>query len=359
MTLGQRSSQYRKQLGISQEMLGERLGVSRQAVSKWETDAATPDMENLLALAREFGVSVAELTQTPEEQEQPSDAPVSKAPLPSRRFGSVFWPTVCATLAVLLVGTLALTAWLNRPQTDPNEEPVDSIPPEIWDTFGTEEPAPSDTEQTVPVLTPKTDFSQRFEPEQEIHSDTLKVYHAWNQLVTNNNLSAEEQYAYRRDVFGLLPTMDWGEFRSIGSTEQPDDTLFALMWWLANQDAYSPSEILWIQMGCTAKGLDGAYSESYSGILSSAFFHDPIAFAKALATDGIDGTTKWHATLSAAFDAARHEVDCVQAIDTLEIALSNSTFTDAQADWCRLLLLYLATPEDEMATLPRSPADMQ
>ena len=66
MTLGQRISQYRKALGISQEELGARLGVSRQAVSKWETGAAAPDMENLLALAREFRVSVAELTQTPE-----------------------------------------------------------------------------------------------------------------------------------------------------------------------------------------------------------------------------------------------------------------------------------------------------
>ena len=37
MTLGQRIVTYRKQLGISQEALGERLGVSRQAVSKWET----------------------------------------------------------------------------------------------------------------------------------------------------------------------------------------------------------------------------------------------------------------------------------------------------------------------------------
>ena len=37
MTLGQRISEYRKKLGISQEELGARLGVSRQAVSKWES----------------------------------------------------------------------------------------------------------------------------------------------------------------------------------------------------------------------------------------------------------------------------------------------------------------------------------
>ena len=64
MGLGEKISQYRRSLGISQEELGARLGVSRQAVSKWETNTATPDMANLIALAREFQVSVAELTET-------------------------------------------------------------------------------------------------------------------------------------------------------------------------------------------------------------------------------------------------------------------------------------------------------
>lgn len=81
MSLGKRISTYRKTLGISQEELGARLGVSRQAVSKWETDAASPDMENLLALSREFGVSVAELTETPELRDIPiTDTPVLSPP---------------------------------------------------------------------------------------------------------------------------------------------------------------------------------------------------------------------------------------------------------------------------------------
>ena len=58
MTLGQRISLYRKKLNISQEELGVRLGVSRQAVSKWETDLSAPDLNNLIGLARELGVSV-------------------------------------------------------------------------------------------------------------------------------------------------------------------------------------------------------------------------------------------------------------------------------------------------------------
>ena len=41
-TLGRRIQEGRKSAGLSQEALGERLGVSRQAVSKWEADGAVP-----------------------------------------------------------------------------------------------------------------------------------------------------------------------------------------------------------------------------------------------------------------------------------------------------------------------------
>lgn len=116
MTLGQRISQYRKALGISQEELGGRLGVSRQAVCKWETDAAAPDMNNLIALARAFGVSVAELTETPEppaeEAPGPDLTPATAPPGRSRRFP---WPAVCAVLAAVLTAVL-LAAGLQRPK---------------------------------------------------------------------------------------------------------------------------------------------------------------------------------------------------------------------------------------------------
>ena len=67
MTLGQRISLYRKKLNISQEELGARLGVSRQAVSKWETGTAAPSTYNLLALAKLFGVSAEELLRSVEK----------------------------------------------------------------------------------------------------------------------------------------------------------------------------------------------------------------------------------------------------------------------------------------------------
>lgn len=58
MTVGQRIAQKRKEKGLSQEALGERLGVSRQAIYKWESDAALPEIEKLVKLSREFELSV-------------------------------------------------------------------------------------------------------------------------------------------------------------------------------------------------------------------------------------------------------------------------------------------------------------
>ncbi len=69
MTVGQRIAQKRKELGLSQEGLGDRLGVSRQAIYKWESDAALPEIEKLVTLSREFGVSVGWLLG--EEDEAP------------------------------------------------------------------------------------------------------------------------------------------------------------------------------------------------------------------------------------------------------------------------------------------------
>ena len=57
MTLGERIQYYRKRDGLSQEQLAEALGVSRQAVSKWELNDAQPELDKVLAMARLFRVS--------------------------------------------------------------------------------------------------------------------------------------------------------------------------------------------------------------------------------------------------------------------------------------------------------------
>ena len=61
MTLGQRITAYRTKAHLSQDSLAELLEVSRQSVSKWETDASTPELGKLVRLSQVFGVSLDEL----------------------------------------------------------------------------------------------------------------------------------------------------------------------------------------------------------------------------------------------------------------------------------------------------------
>ena len=60
-TFGQRFSRLRKQRGLTQEELGEKFGISGQAVSKWENDASMPDISILPELSDVLGVSLNEL----------------------------------------------------------------------------------------------------------------------------------------------------------------------------------------------------------------------------------------------------------------------------------------------------------
>ena len=58
MTLGEKIKEARKQCGLSQEQLAEKMSVSRSAIAKWETDKGLPDIDNLKALAGFLNVSV-------------------------------------------------------------------------------------------------------------------------------------------------------------------------------------------------------------------------------------------------------------------------------------------------------------
>ena len=60
-TFGERLSRFRKQRGFTQEELGEKFGISGQAVSKWENDASMPDISILPELSDVLGVSLNEL----------------------------------------------------------------------------------------------------------------------------------------------------------------------------------------------------------------------------------------------------------------------------------------------------------
>lgn len=83
MTTGEKIAALRRDHKLSQEALGEKLGLSRQAVSKWEADQAVPTMDNLMELSRLFGVPVDTLLRpdapfpAPPAEENSTDAPAA------------------------------------------------------------------------------------------------------------------------------------------------------------------------------------------------------------------------------------------------------------------------------------------
>lgn len=73
MTLGEKIKELRKKYGFTQEKLAEQLAVSRQAITKWETDGGIPDIENITAIAKLFHVSADYLLSDESSEEASSD----------------------------------------------------------------------------------------------------------------------------------------------------------------------------------------------------------------------------------------------------------------------------------------------
>ena len=86
MTLGKQISRLRAAKGLSQEDLANDLQVSRQSISKWETDTSVPELDKLLKLSEVFGVTLDELVKGPaEEAAQAIDARVTAKEIAQRR----------------------------------------------------------------------------------------------------------------------------------------------------------------------------------------------------------------------------------------------------------------------------------
>ena len=73
MTLVEQIKHYRKQAGLSQEKMAEKIGVSRQAITKWENGTGTPDIANLMAIAELFQISVDDLLSNEKTEKKQSD----------------------------------------------------------------------------------------------------------------------------------------------------------------------------------------------------------------------------------------------------------------------------------------------
>ena len=118
MTLGERICQYRVRRRLSQQEVAERLEVSRQSVSKWETDGAVPELDKLVKLCELFEVSLDELVRGDEprpektDDEPPAPPPVIEVRTSQERI-PVWLVVGCVLLAAGLLGFLILMAFSN------------------------------------------------------------------------------------------------------------------------------------------------------------------------------------------------------------------------------------------------------
>lgn len=68
MTLGERLLEYRNSVGLSQEKLAEKIGITRQTISKWETNQSTPDFDKIIPLCEVLGITTEELIKGEKEE---------------------------------------------------------------------------------------------------------------------------------------------------------------------------------------------------------------------------------------------------------------------------------------------------
>ena len=116
MSFAKKMIELRKQNGLSQQDLADRLGVSRQAISRWETGAVQPLADSVKSLAQVFQVSTDYLLNddldTPTPPHSPQPAPPQEKPTPTRKHRK--WLLALAALAaaaVLVLVTAAGTAY--------------------------------------------------------------------------------------------------------------------------------------------------------------------------------------------------------------------------------------------------------
>lgn len=131
MDLTERLARARKARGLSQAEAAERLNVSRQAISRWETGTGMPTLDNLIQMGKVYGVSLDELVYgtggaqiqeeaAPEPETPPEDPEPVRKPRGRR-------PILAAGLALVTVGVLALWLWGGGLTTEDKDDGAGSV----------------------------------------------------------------------------------------------------------------------------------------------------------------------------------------------------------------------------------------
>ena len=108
MTLGERIYAQRAARNLPQAALAEALGVSRQSVSKWETDASVPDLDKLVGLCELFEISMDELVrgEEPAEEAPPPEETPPPAAAETRPVRNPLTVRVAVGLGLIFLGAL-------------------------------------------------------------------------------------------------------------------------------------------------------------------------------------------------------------------------------------------------------------
>lgn len=135
MSLGEKIYKLRTEKELSQGDLAEALEVSRQSISKWETNGSVPELDKLVKLSEVFGVSLDALVTGKEDAEQPAAQEVEpqivyiEKPVEKRSTAGQRWCIVlCLMVCVLLLACL-LTKWLPGGQANdqPSSNPIEQV----------------------------------------------------------------------------------------------------------------------------------------------------------------------------------------------------------------------------------------
>ena len=110
LEIANRLVKLRKENHLSQEQLAEKIGISRQAVSKWERAEASPDTDNLILLARLYHISLDELLKT-EEPVEAAEQPEIKDADVSEQSGNGFWRSLPYLLVISILYLILGFVW--------------------------------------------------------------------------------------------------------------------------------------------------------------------------------------------------------------------------------------------------------
>ena len=107
MTLGEKIYKLRNERNLTQEQLAEKLGVTRQSISKWEGDLVKPEIEKLKAMAKLFEVSLDDLISDEVAEAKPAKTGRLERDITIYKFVSIITAGICLVMIVIMIAVAA------------------------------------------------------------------------------------------------------------------------------------------------------------------------------------------------------------------------------------------------------------